>query len=365
MATKSDPTPLNALRRLLQASSKPEEPPPLALTCALAAMAALLVNHVLVPSFATEGDPTYWAAVGRYGQFFSMVYAIAGIVALPFAIRMPSYSPAPVALSKRISGLGFTLILVFVVGRAAFLDREETTAQHVFLALGASHLLGLSVTSAALFRARSILLRGALAGAVIMVSSALTGNVLELLARADLSMAQLQFARVAHAAGESGYLIVLLCLSIALLRPPADPRAKFVRPAGLMLLGMIGAGFGLLAHEIGSGAFGLVLYHAQHVRLLLDGAPLVYGLPLCGTVAGSLAGMALKGHAARQLAMAAMLLLSAGYSPRAPGQLLLLALGLALLARVGRSMIAISGEADAEASGTTRNSPAPTAAITE
>lgn len=305
--------------------------------CALTALTAAVLSHLLVPGFAAKGDPETWRQVLRWSQFFSLTSAIACVIALPLSMVTPLRTNTTVAWSKRLSGVGFAAILLFVVIRAALLPREQTSGQHVFLALGAAHLLGLSLTGAALLRSRNALLRATLSAAFVMTLAAIIGQVLELFMQVNLSITQLQLSRTAHTIGELGYLFMLFGLAALLLAHNGDQRGAVARRLGLALIGMVGAALVLVYQRLGIDTFGLLMYHAQHVRLLLEVTPLVYIVPITLAVASGLSGLLLHRPELHQVALGALLLVASGYCPRSPVQLAWFALGLSMLARASHA----------------------------
>ena len=320
--------------------------PPLTWLCALSALLALAINQVIVPGrllgavvtrvLPQATDTASWFLLQRIGDFFSLTSVLAGCVALPFAV-------APFAFGKRVNALrrpsiiGFCGLLLFVVLKAAIMERHHTSGQEVFLAVGAAHLLGISVLTNALADPRPLWQRITLAGASVMVLSALVGHVAETLAGVTLLLWQLKVARLSHWLGEFGYLLALCALAYGLFTQTTTVTATRVFRLGtLALLGMCGTAYVLLSQQLGQ-EFSLVLYSAQRLHALGEYSLLLYAPPLTVALASGLMGLFVREPLRRHWAEALLLLLVTGYAPRTPATLITLGLGLTLIANRARS----------------------------
>lgn len=287
----------------------------------------------LIPAPTTTAS---WLLLRRIGDFFSLVTALSGCVALPAAV-------APFVLGKRTSPLrrpsiiGFTGLLLYVVLKAALLERHHTTGQEVFLAVGAAHLLGVSLLTHALTEPRPTWQRVVLGSATLMALSALVGHVAETLAGVTLLMWQLRVAHVSHLVGETGYLTALGAAAYGLLhyrqQPPPGRGFYFV---ALLLLGMIGSAYLILSRQLGQD-FSLVLYGAQRLHALGEYSQLPYGVAIAIGLSAGMAGLLSRLPRRRRWAEALLLLLATGYAPRTPVTLITLALALSLIAHHSRN----------------------------
>lgn len=311
------------------------QPPPLsrapylAVLCAVSGLAAWLLDAIAIPSFAQNGDPTTWAWLARGADFLSLVSALSGLIAVPLAIVSPLHASLALKLGKPLPLSGFGAGLLYVVARAAFFEHQETASQQVFLAIGAAHMLGISLAMSTLRLARDRLLQIALVGVMVMSACGLAGQVLDILVRIQLTMLRVRLGQTAAVLGQLGFLVAVLAVSLRLFLTAAARREQRLNWA---LLGVTLISSFLLARHLGED-FPVVLYHAQRVHLLLELAPFVHTLPICFALAGGIAGLLNSAAGKRQLALCALLFVSAGYNPHAPGRLLLLSLGMLLLAR--------------------------------
>jgi len=145
-------------------------------------------------------------------------------------------------------------------------------------------------------------------------------------------MGQFQVSAVAHGLGELAFWVSLVALTTGVLSRPDDPRRRPIQLTALLLLGATATSYALLSLRLGR-SLSLILYNALRVRLLVESWPLAYGVPLCVGLAVGLAGLLAAEAQRRQWALALLLLIAAGYAPRAPAHMLTFVLALTLTAR--------------------------------
>jgi hypothetical protein len=137
---------------------------------------------------------------------------------------------------------------------------------------------------------------------------------------------------VCKGAGEVVYLVLLLAAFPLLVPRGLHMRALLARSVGFAVL-VLTFYAQLTAYHALRADFGLLVYSAQRVSLVLDRWPLAYSVPFCMLLSAASTGL-LSGGALRVQAASGMLLIfAAGYATRAPGRLLSLAIGYMLLAR--------------------------------
>jgi hypothetical protein len=166
-----------------------------------------------------------------------------------------------------------------------------------------------------------------------MAAAALCAQLLQVWSETTLSAWHLSALNIARTVGEVAYLAVLVSAAFVTL-PEQGTRVGGVGRAlgGVALVATI---IGLVVAERTLGRdYALLLYQNQRVSAWIDTLPSVYALPLAMALAGSVAGLIGGDTQKRQAACGLLLLLSSGYAPPAPGRLLTLTLGLALLASV-------------------------------
>jgi hypothetical protein len=306
--------------------------PPLAWLTALAALIAMVVNQVLLPALGDERGYTTTRGLNQLGAFATNLSAIAGLVALGFALLSFVRASADVVLRQRLLFAAFSGIFVPSVALATLFDRTRTTAEGVWFAMGAAQvLIGLAGGAAA--RVAPDRYRRVLAlSCALMASAGLLAHVLQLASRVELRVWMLTVQRIAQGVGEAGYLILLCGLAPLLMPVGEGARARSARFVGFALLPL--ALVGLYAAERAlSKDYTLLLYHAQRVSLLVDTLPRLYSIPIGLAFATAMAALLGGDRGRRQAAAGALLLLASGYAPFAPGRLLTSVLGVLLVCR--------------------------------
>jgi hypothetical protein len=306
--------------------------PPLCWMSALSALCAMLISQILVPALSGTSPREFLFALGRWGDFATNLAAISGLTALCFGLYAFVRHSTRVGLRLRLMLAGFAGIFLPTIALSTLFERQRTTTQIVVYALGAAYVLGTLVNTAAARVRRQLFPRCVALLAATMSTLTLVAQALQLVSRTHLSVWQLQAFELLLALGELCYLGLLLSLSALVLPARATRRDRLARllsfavvPAVLISL--------YLAERTLQNEYALLLYHAQRVNLFIDTWPRLYSAPLAVAVAAVLAG-GLSGDALRRQGAAGLcLLLSAGFSPHAPGRLLSLALALVLIAR--------------------------------
>jgi hypothetical protein len=308
--------------------------PPLIFLCAAAALCAAAIQNTAMPLMTADTD--YRAALGpldQAGSFAANLAAISGIIALGFALLGLAKRVTWVGLLRRFSLAAFSGIFLASMMVAVLFDRQRTTTQGVLFALGAASVLTSLLHGIAFRAGHGIAMRTLAANATIMAASALCAQLLQLWSETKLSAWHLSALNVTRTVGEIAYLAVLVTAAFVAL-PEAGTRVGGIgrKLGGVALVAVMG---GLIVAERALGKdYALVLYQNQRVSTWIDTLPSVYSLPLAIAFAGSVAGLVGGDMQKRQGACGLLLLLSSGYAPPAPGRLLTLTLGLALLASV-------------------------------
>ena len=313
-------------------SAHAEQAPPLALLAALAALCATVINQVLLPALGDKRGYRYAGLLDQVGAYATNLAAIAGLVALGFALlAFVRFSPL-VPLRKRLMFAAFAGIFLPSIAMSALFERQRTTAETVLFAMGAAQVLvGLAGTAAA--RATESRYGRLLSlGCTLMAASSLTSQVLQLASRVQLSAWLLSAQRTAQGLGELSYLLLLVALAPMLLPAGSDGRARAARMAGYVALPLTLGGLYVAERKLGQD-YSLLLYHAQRVSLFIDAFPRLYSLPIVLALSAGLAALLGADRLKQQAAAGALLLVASGYAPFAPGRLLTSVLGAVLVCR--------------------------------
>lgn len=331
-ATTDEPVPVPQTDTPPRAPDHPlSDAPHLAGLTAAGAMIALVVHGLLMPTMGATGDHELWLRVGRWGDFGQNLAAIGGVFALLTGVQGFVQHNHHLRPEKRWLLFLFSLIFVGTITAATFGERNESSGDLVWMALGEANLLCviLSVSVLGLSPGRGT--RGLSIAAACMALFGLTARVMERLPL-TLGGAATRLQGALEAAGEVGYLM-LLVLSALWVVPRGQPRRA--RRARMLGMGALGMAMGVFAVGIAGplNDYRLVLYHAQRVRLLLDLAPALYAVPISMAIGAAISGVAGADLVRRQAALGLLLLVTAGYAPRAPVGLLTLTLAICLLSR--------------------------------
>lgn len=311
--------------------------PPLSGLCALAALCAMAINQVALPALPGGPKHALYLVLGQAGRFSANLAVIAGTIALVASAITALRTPAFMSLRRRMLAIVFLTLLLRAVVIATLFSREETTRENVYLAVGAANVLCIFAGMAVIEAARSRLSRMLAWLAAALPTISMLAVTLELMA--DLSFDP--WKRRAHelltAGGELTYLALLLTSALLLVpRELRRPRAGFARAVGFAVL--MASLLGLYqAQRTLQADYGILMYHAQRVGLMLDRWPLIYALPFGVGLGGALSAM-IVGGARMQAGTAMLLIFASGYAPQTPGRLLCMTLGFVLLSRAITSL---------------------------
>lgn len=308
--------------------------PPLIFLCAAAALCAAVIQNTAIPLL--TGDSAYREALrplDQAGSFAANLAAIAGVIALGFALLGLAKRITWVGLIRRFSLAAFSGIFLASMTVAILFDRQRTTTQGVVFALGAASVLTSLMHGIAFRAGRGLAVRLLASNAMIMAAAALFAQLLQLWSESSLVAWHLSALSVTRTIGEVAYLAVLVSAALVALPEPGTRAGSLGRAfgAGALVLAMVGLIFA--EHSLGKD-YALVLYQSQRVTTWVDSLPSIYALPLALAFGSSVAGLIGGDAEKRRAACGILLLLSSGYAPPAPGRLLTLTLGLTLLASV-------------------------------
>lgn len=308
--------------------------PPLSLVAALSGLLATLLVRVLIPSRDPDSSIVLWEIVARVGQFAVNLSALASMVALVLGLSPWLRGGAQVSGRQRLLIAAFGGMLLPVWLRAVFFSRESMNG--ALASIGAATACTLS----------TMLVVGAIRGARARPLQLLPVVLVTLAALCSLALLTLQsiailapFSQVHRLnwlvsdMGEAAYLGVMLCAVTLLPARPWNLRQTFALGVGGATTLAVAVAF-WVAHVTFGRDFAVALYYAQRVTWFLDGALWVYAIALAIGIGGAMVGLFGSDPLRRQLGVAVLAWISAGFAPRAPWRFMLLALAACLIARV-------------------------------
>jgi uncharacterized membrane protein YoaT (DUF817 family) len=319
-----------------------EAAPPLSGLAALAAFAAMLLNQVLLPGLGTDGDPTLLSRLARAGQFAANLAVFCGVIALTLCAVEVARGQVALVIRRRVLWAILTVVLLRAALIATLFERGETTRENVYLAVGAANLLGVLAGVYAFERTRGSWLRVLAVFATALPMFSVVAVLLEL-TDVQLDPWKRRGYEWALGLGELSYVGLLFASVPVLVSRGLRLRDLIARSFGLAVL--VASLYALRTAQAAlHNDYPVLFYHAQRVGLLLDRWPLAYAVPFCLALSAIATAMVGAANSARWQAACGMLLLfAAGYTPKAPGRLLSLALGFVLLSR---ALSALKGPAE-------------------
>ena len=332
----------------LRALQGPFDPTPfLGALAAICAFGDLTVNRVLVRVLA--GEHRVLIAVSRSGDLLRNLAAVAGLIALSIALFRFVLDAGAIRLWRRLTVSALAGVFVPITALALFI-RAEGTFQPIGPIAAASGLVltvQLSMAGARLPAPAGIRL-----GTLLVAFSAFSGFVtlLALIATPKIGATAVGnlLLRILSGAGETAFLVAPIAVGATLWSSPGVVRRDRIIAAGVLLGAFALITTGQLALD---RTFAVLLVGAQDVGAFLESSPGLYVLAYPIALGAIAFGLVHKHPANRQAALAVLLVVSAGFSPRTPSRALMLVLGAALLTRAAIAL-AIHRRARAGASAT-------------
>ena len=305
--------------------------PPVAVLAALSALLSMALNQVALPGLGA-GTSEQFPQLTNAARFFANLAVTSGLVTLVSCVSWALLGMPRLPLRRQLSVFVCAGAIVHVALSAMLFDPLAASRIQIYFGVAAANLIGMSAGSAAISSARGPLLR-ALAFAITALSFFnLATAVLDVAPDTPLDPWAHYVMNGCKAAGEVVYVVLLFGAFPLLVPRGLNLRALAARSIGFAVL-VFSFYVQLSAYHNMRADFGLLIYSAQRVSLILDRWPLAYAVPFCLLLSASVTGL-LNGGAVRIQAASGMLLIfSAGYATRAPGRLLSLAIGYMLLAR--------------------------------
>jgi hypothetical protein len=306
--------------------------PPLGWMAAGAALADLFINRIVLRSWEEDWPREMVLQLDRWGTFARNLAVISALVATAFVMWAFVSRKNQLPLSARIGIASFGGAFLPVIALITALPPAWTRPQLVLVVAGLAHALIVLIVLVGLRWRSTWPIVSAL---VLTMISSVLGIASLLVSLAGRQAFWEHTERLANAlrwTGELAYLGVPIAIGLTVGIPWRTTRGKLA--IMLSLATAAGVATGLSAWRMSQGsAFSTLFYGSFRLDMWLDSHPLVYGIPLGVAWAVAPAAVLTKQALRRQLGVAVLLLLCAGYAPRTPTELVITLLGVSLIAR--------------------------------
>jgi hypothetical protein len=308
------------------------EAPALAWMAAVAAVADLLINRILLRSWEASWSREALVQLDRWGAFASNLTVMSGLVALGFCLATLASRRSGLSLSGRIGLAMFGGAFIPVVMLMTTMPRATTRPELVLMVAGLAHALMFFLILAGL-RWRSA---PALISILVLLLTATFCGLISLLVTLVGTQAfwahTEQLANALRWCGEIAYLLLPIPVAFASGIPLHQRRGKLALVLGALLA--MGWAFAMLYWRSSVGEdFATAVYGAFRLNFLPEDKVILYAVPLGAGWAVACAACLARAPERRLLGIALMLLLCAGYAPRTPTTLVISVLGIALVSR--------------------------------
>lgn len=298
----------------------------------VATLADLVTNRVLIPlgvswSGTVLGGPDSW------GAFVRNLSVVSSLVALSFCLASLSSRKSSLPFSARIGVAGFGWVLVSIVASMTVLPLGQASWSLVLVVAGLAHSSILLLVLAGLHGRSTRPISTALALTLIAaLSGILSMTVSQVGGRAFWEHTE-RLSNAFRWSGELAYLAVPFALALAVRISPREARGKLVVAAVGLTATTVATAIALW-ERLASSDLPDLLYSAFRLDFLPQDDCIFYAIPLSIGWSVTVAAILSRDKVDRQLGVALLLLLSAGYAPRSPSTLITTVLSAALLARV-------------------------------
>lgn len=306
--------------------------PPLTWMAGAGALADLVMTRILLLLGHETWSTDALAALDRWGGFARNLGVVSALVALSFCLVALGSSKSRLPISARAGIVGFGWILVPIIALVTFLPRAWTRPELVIVVAGLAHALILLLMLVGLHWKSTLAIVATLILTLIASLSGVASMIVTMVGRRAYWEHTDRLSNAFRWSGELAYLLIPLAVGFVVSISWREARGK----ASLMLSGLaaggVAAGMAAWSDVVGSDLPDLV-YGAFRLDFLPEQHFIWYAVPLGIGAAVTVAAVLSRDPIRRQVGAALLLLLSAGYAPRAPGTLLWTALAVALLAR--------------------------------
>jgi len=301
---------------------------------AFAALADLMINRVAIPLGVDAWSSGALARVDGAGGFARNLSVISALVALSFCLASISSPKSGLPFSARAGVASFGWVLIPIVTMMTFLPRAMTRVELVLALAGLAHALILLLILAGIHLRPTRAASAALVLTLVAAFSGILSLVVSLVGERTYWERAERLSNAFRWSGELAYLAIPLAIGFAIAIPWRDARGKATLLVAGLAAGLVTGGMASWKHAVGRELPDL-LYGAVRLDFLPDRDLILYAIPLSVGSAVTIAGVLSKDPVRRQMGVALLLLLSAGYTPRSPSTLMVTVLGVALLSRAG------------------------------
>lgn len=305
--------------------------PPVAVLAALSALLSMALNQVALPGLGA-GTSEQFPQLTQAARFCANLSVTSGLVTLISCVSWALLGAPRLPLRRQLSVFVCAGALVHVALSAMLFDPLAASRVQIYFGVAAANLIGMSAGSAAISSTRGPFLRVLAFTITTLAFFNLATAVLDVAPDTPLDPWAHYLMIGSKAAGEVVYIFLLLAAFPLLVPRGLRMRALAARSLGFAVL-VFTFYVQLSAYHNMRADFGLLVYSAQRVSLVLDRWPLAYSVPFCLLLSAAVTGLINGGAVRIQAASGMLLIFAAGYATRAPGRLLSLAIGYMLLAR--------------------------------
>jgi hypothetical protein len=305
--------------------------PPLASFAALAALASMLLNQLVLPSLGSGVHSPHFTRIAQAGRFTANLAVTTGLITLVSCVSWALVGRPKLPMRRQLFTFTAAGVLVYVA-ISALLFPGTASREQIYFGVAAANIIGMAVGSTAVGSTRGVFLRALAVALTLLAALNTLVIVLEFGPDAQLDPWAHQAVAFGRAAGEVVYLGLLVAAFPLLVPRGLRARHLFARSIGFAVL-VLSIYVQRTAEHALHNDYALLVYSAQRVSLLLDRWPLAYALPFCLVLAGTTTGLLSGGSARVQGAAGMLLVFASGYATRAPGRLLSLTIGYMVLSR--------------------------------
>lgn len=331
--------------------------PPLAGLSASAALVSMVLNQLVLPGLGAATRAGQYPKLAQAARFSANLAVTAGLITLVSCIAWALLGRPRLPLRRQLFVFVAGGTLIHIALTALLFDPLGSSRSQIYFGVAAANMIGMAAGSAAISSTRGVFLRTLALGVTVLAALNLATVVIDLVPDAQLDPWTHRAAVVCKGGGEIVYLLLLVAAFPLLVPRSMRMRALFARSIGFAVL-VLAFYAQLTASHALKADYGLLVYSAQRVSLLLDRSPLLYAVPFCLLLSAATTGLLIGEGIRVQAAAGLLLIFASGYATRAPGRLLSLAVGYMLFAR---ALIALTEHAPFRsiAPPTRRSNPAP------
>ncbi len=307
--------------------------PPLTWLAAVACGADLIINRIVLRTWADGLSREAFLQLDRWGAFSRNLAVVSGLVALAFCLSAYGSRKSKLPLSARIGIMGFGWALIPIIVMMTFLPLAWTRVELVLVIAGLSHALILLLILAGIHWGSTKAISSALALLLVTYLSGIVSLIVSLVGGRALWEHTERLAFAFRWSGELAYLAVLLVMGFAIRIPWREPRGKWTIAVSTLAAVGAAAGMTLWGDAAGSELTNL-FYGAFRLDFLAEQDAIGwYAVPWGIGWAVTAAAVLSRDPTSRQIGAGLALLLCTGYAPRTPSALVMSVLAVALVSR--------------------------------